>query len=57
MANRIPKSWVLGEGEQSSPAPYYLHLTRICGDDDDIHDDDDDDVSDDDDVFSQTLHV
>lgn len=51
------KILVLGEGGQSSPASYYLHLSRICDDDDDSHDDDDDDVSDDGDIFSQkSLH-
>lgn len=50
------KILVLGEGGQSSPASYYLHLSRICGDDDDSHDGDDGDVSGND-ISYQNLHV
>lgn len=52
------KILVLREGGQSSPASYHLHLSRICGDDDDSHDGDDgdDDVSGND-ISYQNLHV
>lgn len=63
MYKYFPEILVLEEGGQSSPASYDLQLSRICGDDDDIHDDDgDSDDGDGDDVSGndisfQSLHV